>query len=123
MNALHSYKDVATTSTVKSTRDSESEVIWSVTRRMKRAAQNREANFAGFTATVSDNRRLWTLLSTDVASRGNALPAPIKANILYLGEFVQIHSGAVLRGEADVAPLIDINLAVLRGLGGQEGKA
>ncbi|MBQ1203425.1 MAG: flagellar biosynthesis regulator FlhF, partial [Loktanella sp.] len=37
----------------------------------------------------------------------------------YLAEFVERHSAAVLRGDAEINPLIDINSAIIRGLNGQ----
>jgi len=41
---------------------------------------------------------------------------PLRAQLVYLGEFTRAHTQKVLRGEADPAPLIDINSAIIRGL-------
>ncbi len=70
-------------------------------------------------AALHDNRRLWTLLATDVADDGNALPDQIRAQILYLCEFTMLHSRKVLNDGASLAPLIEINTAVMRGLRGE----
>jgi flagellar protein FlaF len=101
-------------------RSIEYEVMARTTRRLKAAAATRETDFPGFVAAVTDNLRLWTVLGTDVASGGNELPAPLRARIFYLFEFTQRHSRSLLRREP-VSPdiLVEINVAVLRGLRGE----
>lgn len=69
-----------------------------------------------------DNRRLWTALAIDVAGPDNALPKELRAQIFYLAEFVQTHTGKVLARKARLSPLLEINAAILRGLGGQRPK-
>ena len=56
----------------------------------------------------------------DVAEPTNLLPQPLRAQIFYLAEFTMHHSAKVLKGDASVAPLIDINTAVMRGLRGDQ---
>jgi len=65
---------------------------------------------------VDLNRRLWNLLAVDVLSDENLLPEETRASILSLNEFTRTHSRKVLREEADVRPLIEINAAIMRGL-------
>lgn len=65
------------------------------------------------------NRKLWTLLVSDIADPNNKLSNEIKANIFYLGEFVEYHSRKVISENSTLTPLIDINLALLRGLNDQ----
>jgi flagellar protein FlaF len=115
---MHAYKDYSPSSSLKSPRDSESEIILSVTRKLKRCAACKKEDFASFASSVHSNRKLWTLLSIDVSHKDNALQSEVKSNILYLGEFVQQYSRKVLKEDLSVRPLIDINLALLRGLGG-----
>ena len=101
-------------------RSIEYEVIARITRRLKAAAATRESDYPGFVAAVSDNLRLWAVLGTDVAASGNELPTPLRARIFYLFEFTEQHSRKLLAGEpvsADI--LIEINVAVLRGLRGE----
>ena len=43
---------------------------------------------------------------------------PLRAQLISLAEFVRKHSLAVLGGRASVAPLIDINTAIMKGLRG-----
>ncbi|MHA6327111.1 flagellar biosynthesis regulator FlaF [Roseivivax sp. CAU 1753] len=66
---------------------------------------------------LSDNRRLWTALAADVSAGGNALPDELRARIFFLAEFTETHSRKVLRGRASVLPLLEVNTAILRGLG------
>ena len=113
---MHAYKDFAPDSSVKSAKDNEADVILSITRDMKRSAQMKDRDFNAFVSAVHTNRRLWTRLASDVANPKNALPNELKANIIYLSEFVQVHSGKVLQKDGDVEALVEINLSVLRGL-------
>lgn len=114
INAQQSY---ASQSSIKSTKDTEIEIIFQATRRLKSAHQGRGSNYAGFAFAVHNNRKLWTILATDVADTQNALPADLRARIFYLGEFVQQYSRTVLTDGAPIEPLVDVNLAILRGLG------
>jgi flagellar biosynthesis activator protein FlaF len=76
-----------------------------------------KSSFNELVAVLHDNRTLWTILAADVADPGNGLPQQLRAQIFYLAEFTHLHSSKVLRGDADVDALIDINTAILRGLG------
>ncbi len=118
MNALsHARNAYAQTSTATRTpRGIEYQVIARVTHRLKSAAQKGDAGFGELAAAVADNRRLWTVLATDVARSGNGLPDELRARILYLAEFTNVQSRAVLAGRASPAPLLEVNAAVLRGL-------
>jgi flagellar biosynthesis activator protein FlaF len=84
------------------------------------SAQTGAGGFAAMARALSDNRRLWNVLATDVSGDGNRLPPALRARIFYLAEFTRHHSRRVLAGEAEVAALIDINTTVMRGLRGQE---
>lgn len=101
---------------LRSGRSAELQIISEVTARLKSAEH---AGFAVLAAAIHDNRRLWSRIAADVAEEGNGLPVRLRAQIFYLAEFTEHHSRRVLRREAEVAPLIDINSAMIRGLGGQ----
>ena len=91
--------------------------------RCTRALSATQGGFGGFPALVralNDNRRLWNALAADVSGQANGLPAPLRAGLFYLAEFTRHHSQRVLAGEADVAALIDVNTAIMRGLRGRE---
>lgn len=68
---------------------------------------------------LHENRRLWRVLAVDVADKGNALPQSLRAQLFYLNEFVGQHSSKVLQRKASADPLVDINMAMMRGLGGE----
>ncbi len=77
------------------------------------------ANFRALAEALHENRTLWTHLAAEVADDDNELSQDLRARLFYLAEFTAHHSRKVLRGEADVAPLIEVNTAVMRGLSGK----
>ncbi|MEO1398849.1 MAG: flagellar biosynthesis regulator FlaF [Pseudomonadota bacterium] len=77
--------------------------------------------FSDLATALNENRTLWTLLATDVADDGNKLPDDLRARILYLAEFTRQHSAKVLKSQASVVPLLEINIAIMRGLRAQGG--
>ncbi len=97
-------------------RDTEYEAISKITHRLKTAAAKKASDFGGFVQALHENRRLWSVLATDVADADNALPNNLRARIFYLAEFTEQHSSQVLGNKATVEPLLEINMAVLRGL-------
>jgi flagellar biosynthesis activator protein FlaF len=105
----------ATGTTLRTGRQAEHQVLATVTARLGAALQG--GRFDRIAAALHDNRRLWTRLAADVADPENGLPQRLRAQIFYLAEFTQAHSRRVLRGEADLQALIDVNAAVMRGLG------
>ena len=118
MNALtHAYHSYAFPSSIKSARDTEIEIILETTRRLKAAHKNRGTQYSAFAEALQANRKLWTVLAIDVAHGENGLPNELKARIFYLSEFVQHHTRLVLKDDVAIDPLLDVNLAILRGLG------
>jgi flagellar protein FlaF len=67
---------------------------------------------------IIDNQRLWGTLADDLLLDSNGLPVPLRAQLVSLASFVQRHSLAVLGGRASMAPLVDINTAIMKGLRG-----
>ena len=99
----------------------EYDVLAQITRRLKAAADKGPSGFAALASALHDNKRLWNVFALDVADPNNKLPDSLRARLFYLAEFTHQHTTAVLRRRAEVTPLIDINLAILRGLrGGSE---
>ena len=121
MNATDLARDAyaGPRSPLRTGRQAEYQVLSTVTARLSAAAQGADdpGRFAGVVAALHDNRRLWTRLAADVAEPTNGLPQALRAQIFYLAEFTQAHSRRVLKGEAEVQALIDVNTAVMRGLG------
>jgi len=65
------------------------------------------------------NRRLWSTLALDCAQDGNALPAPVRAQIISLALWVDKHSTKVAKGEAAIGDLIAVNRSIMEGLSGR----
>ena len=106
---------------VRTARGTEYAAVARITQRIQAAERRGSQGFPDLVAALNDNRRLWTILATDVADNGNALPRDLRARIFYLAEFTFQHTIKVLRGKARAAPLVEINAAVMRGL--MEGNA
>lgn len=102
---------------VRSHRASEYEAIAKISHRLRSAALDRKANYPAFAAAISDNRKLWSILAIDVAQAENGLPDDLRGKIFWLAEFTEAESRRLLRGQGDVGILIEINAAILQGLG------
>lgn len=105
----------------RSLRSVEYDLIAQITQRLRSAWANRAADFPALVRAVTDNTQLWATLASDVALPGNTLPAQLRARLFYLYEFTAHHSRAVLDDKASVEVLVDINMAVMRGLRGEGG--
>lgn len=105
-----------TAAPTRTPRDTEYEAISKITHRLKSAAARKATDFGGFVQALHDNRRLWNVLANGVSDAENALPNELRARIFYLAEFTEKHSSLVLSNNAVVEPLLEINMAVLRGL-------
>ncbi|MFN3936829.1 MAG: flagellar biosynthesis regulator FlaF [Gemmobacter sp.] len=106
----------------RSPRTLEYDLLARVTRRMEASWSRHKKDFPGLAAALDENARLWTTFAADVAAPGNALPAPLRAQIFYLFQFTQAHTRRVLAGAASVEALVEINLSVMRGLRGETGR-
>jgi flagellar protein FlaF len=104
---------------VSTPRGVEYEAFARITRQLKSAAS--AGSVRQLAPALHDNRRLWTILASDVADPDNPLPSELRARIFYLAEFTQQHSREVLRGKASADALVEINLSVMRGLRHTEG--
>ena len=107
----------AATAPVRTDRGTEYAAFQSVTARLTQAAHV-DAPLADRAAALHENRRLWTILATDLAAPENGLPQTLRAQLFYLAEFSLLHSRKALREGASLEPLIDINRSVMRGLNG-----
>ena len=97
-------------------RGTEYEVFARVTNALRSAAAKGTQGFPELADAIHRNRKLWTLLATDVASQDNGLTQELRARIFYLAEFTQDYSPKVLRQGASIAPLLEINASIMRGL-------
>lgn len=115
MNAVPSFSNTGYgNSVVRTARDAEYDVFSRVTRMLRQAA---EAGCGPDTiAAVDKNNQLWTILASDLADPDNALPDAVRAGLLSLAGFALRHGHLALSGKVSLAPLIDINMAMMRGL-------
>ena len=102
--------------TTRNERRSEYDVFARVTQGLRDTATKAKVNFPAYAEALHLNRRLWTTLIVDLADPDNAIPAELKARLIYLSEFTQHHTRKILREGASVMPLLEINMAVMRGL-------
>jgi flagellar biosynthesis activator protein FlaF len=90
-----------------------------VTHRLNAIDETDKSAFPRLAQAVFDNQRLWGVLAEDLMQDGNALPVQLRGQLVALAEFVRRHSLGVLAGRGSVAPLIDINTAIMKGLRGE----
>jgi len=105
---------------IRTLQSTEYDVFAQITGRMNTAIARGKAGFPELVAALHDNRRLWIMLATDVASADNALPQALRAQLFYLAEFSLQHSAKVLDGSGTADVLIEINTTLMRGLRQQE---
>ena len=110
--SLHKY--ISAQNATDDPRRTEYRLFAQVTRALMEARQ--AADFGSRNNAIHWNRRLWLTLQSDCASDGNRLPDELKAGIISLSIWVDKHSRRVLKGEADINPLIDVNRSIMEGL-------
>ena len=103
-------------SSTQSGRRTEYQVVARITHRLRDAAQEAKKDYPTYVAALDENRKLWQAFAVDVLDKDNALPQDLKARIFYLAEFTEAHTRKILREKASVLPLLEVNMAVLRGL-------
>jgi flagellar protein FlaF len=104
---------------VRSARGAEYAIFAQVTQALRAVDPSDRAAFPRLATAVCDNQRLWATLAEDLMHDGNALPLPLRAQLVSLAEFVRRHSMAVLGGKGGIDPLVDINTAIMKGLRGE----
>ena len=106
----------ANSTQIRTPRSMEFDLFARITRQLRVAMEAKD--FPKLVQALHENRRLWTLLATDLASDGNALPQTLRAQLFYLAEFSLRHGEDVLARRAEADALVEINTAVMRGLEG-----
>lgn len=112
--SLNAYKQA--TQRAESPRDAEYRLFGQVTRALMTASELDRSHIAERMDALDWNRRLWTVLANDCSTPGNALPASVRASIISLSLWVGRHTSAVMRGEEDFAPLIEVNRMMMSAL-------
>ncbi|PTQ75018.1 flagellar biosynthesis regulator FlaF [Celeribacter persicus] len=118
MNALQMARTAYsnTAAPIRTPRGTEYEAFARITHRLRQTAQDKKRSYSAYVKALYDNRRLWTLLASNVAESDNQLPKELRAQIFYLAQFTAKHTSDILARKADEMPLIDINTAIMRGL-------
>jgi len=106
---------------LRSQRNLEYDLLARAAQRLQSGWENRKKDFVPLAAAVNENNILWSTLAADVADGGNGLPQALRARLFYLYQFSEAHGRKVLSGTASVDVLVDINMAVMRGLRGETG--
>lgn len=65
------------------------------------------------------NRRMWSVFSSDCGAKGNGLPDELRASIISLSIWASKHTSLVMRGQAKVEALVDVNRMIMDGLAEQ----
>jgi flagellar protein FlaF len=104
-------------------REAEYRLFGQVTRALIEAAEVDASDIKTRIEALDWNRRLWSALATDCAQVENTLPIELRARIISLSLWVNKHSSAVMRGEEEFAPLVQINRMMMQGLGGAPAEA
>jgi flagellar protein FlaF len=102
--------------TTQTHRRAEYDLIARLTHRLRATAVKAKQSYPEYVQALHDNRKLWNTLAVDVADKDNALPSQLKAQVFYLAEFTNQHTTKILSEGAPIMPLLEINMAILRGL-------
>lgn len=118
---LKAYAQAATRT--ETPREMEYRLFGQVTRALMHASTVDKTDVKTRIDALDWNRRLWSTLATDCSDQANQLNNPLKAQIISISLFVGRHSSAIMRGEEDFEPLIDINRSIMQGLAPQSPSA
>jgi flagellar biosynthesis activator protein FlaF len=108
---------------IRTDRGTEYAVFAQATRRLSAVDEADKSQFPALAEAIVGNQQLWSALAEDLIDEANQLPLPLRGQLLSLSEFVRRHSMQVLAGRASVAPLVDINTAIMKGLRGEVEEA
>ncbi|TRW96064.1 flagellar biosynthesis regulator FlaF [Paracoccus sp. M683] len=119
MNAVTPHKEYGQygSAGIRTERDAEYEAFSQVTRLLRAAGNDRYGSNA--ISAIHKNNELWMTLAADLAQPDNSLPPEMKAGLISLAGFALRHGQTVVNGTGNVEPLIDINVAMMKGLRGE----
>ncbi|WP_374273884.1 flagellar biosynthesis regulator FlaF [Brevundimonas sp.] len=106
------------TARAENPRQSEYRLFSQVTHALIEAEGLDTTDIGGRMQALDWNRRLWSTLATDCADPGNALPQPLRAQIISISLWVSRYTSLVMQREEDIGPLVEINRMVMQGLAG-----
>jgi len=118
-NAASAYATVTTT--VLAPRDIEQRIFQQTNGRLMAVRDDPALPFSALADAIYQNTRLWTMLAVDVLSDENTLPKTLRGQIASLAIYSQKTGRAVLKGDAKIDDLIEVNRSIIAGLGGDTG--
>ncbi|NRA29807.1 MAG: flagellar biosynthesis regulator FlaF [Parvularculaceae bacterium] len=115
--AKQAYKQTITET--EEPREIERKVFLQITGELERAARENQTPLSPAALdALGRNQKLWGELMFDCAYKDNPLPDSLKAGIISLALFVDRHTPYVISGEKTIAPLLEINRNIIKGLAG-----
>ena len=103
------------TAPLRTPKSLEYNAIARVTHKLKQGQDRMGQDFPSLVRALEQNRKLWQIFATEVASDQNGLPQALRAQIFSLAEFTFAHTRQVLNRKTDASDLIEINTAIMRG--------
>lgn len=101
-------------------RDTEFRLFAEVTRALM-AATGCQRTDRKLISAIDWNREMWSTLALDCSSGDNRLPNNLRAQIVSLSIWVARYSSRVMRQDAPMEPLIEINRTIMQGLSQRQG--
>lgn len=112
--SLRAYQQVARRA--ETPRDIEYRLFAEVTRALLALKSTPREDIRAWMDALHWNRRVWAALADDCSQPANTLPEATRAQIISLSLFVHRHTSEVMRQEADLGTLIDLNRTIMQGL-------
>lgn len=112
MNGYSAY--AKSQNVVESAREVEYRLIGQVTAALIEAQESTDATKR--VDAVLWNRQIWSAFRVDLMDPNNALPKPIRAQLISLSLWVDRETHAVLDKKSDMSALIEINKSIMEGL-------
>jgi flagellar biosynthesis activator protein FlaF len=119
--SLRAYQQAA--QRAETPRDVEYRLFAQVTRALLDVKSKPREDLRAWIDVLHWNRRMWAALADDCAHPGNLLPEATRAQVISLSLFVHRTTSQVMRREADVDTLIDLNRTMMQGLSGRADAA
>ena len=102
---------------LRTERDSEYDAFSYVTRLLRDAKSSRLG--PATVQAIHKNSELWSILATDLAQPDNTLPDETKAGLISLAGFAIRQGFSVLNNGGTIDSLIEVNVAIMKGLRGE----
>lgn len=112
--SLQAYQQARSRS--EAPRDAEYRLFGQVTRALMDADAAPKDDLKTRIEALDWNRRMWSAMAADCAQPANALPEPVRAQIISLSIWVGRYSSQVMRGNESFEALIDVNRIMMQGL-------